>query len=90
MKCPFCNAELLQFEHTDNFFCHNEICPEWLNSMSGNVWRALIAGKRAKQGLFLAEECLNWIARPKATGESAAFARRTLKKIKEFTEPKEE
>lgn len=49
LKCPFCGAELEQFQGYAR--CNTEDCVAGFDPMPNQVWQALIDGKKAQDAL---------------------------------------
>ena len=89
MKCPYCNSEMLE-SAPDKHVCPTTDCIIGRIALPDKVLTELMVCRTESVALFVVQDCLNWVAKPKATGEDATFARKLLKKIAELTEPKEE
>lgn len=56
LKCPFCGAELEQFQGCAR--CNTENCAAGFDPIPNQVWQALIDGKKAQDALKVATEKL--------------------------------
>lgn len=88
LKCPFCGAELEQFQ--DCARCNTENCVAGFDPMSNQVWQALIDGKKAQDALARAISWLETISIVEmgcATSNTAA--KRALDEITSITKQEE-
>lgn len=86
-RCPMCDG--VMYDSDGSYWVGNEPecwcvepgCKLYRVPIPISLWELIVELKKNAVDLAVAMDCLEWIARPKATGEAAAFARRALKKM---------